>query len=340
MTRVLPHIRAHVRVVAVAAVAAAALLPAGASARRSELAVSSQPDRKYNVAVVRADGVLTPFGQFDDGTWRPLWTGVERSLNIPVPLTLDDVDRDWWRREPPSLDWTLWRGQDPPLPLRVTSPRVVATPCSTQVALVTDFTPSGLLPPPDEAPYPKAGVATTGPADIEAIPEVEPGSADWQRVLGALDDKEFPAAETRALRGMQWSHPVPPALRARTPLDLQAVWHVKDSRFFYFEAMRRYPDPNPPRDKPPCELVTYVAGYLWEEGSERLRPAGVDAVVTYCHLEPAMFLWPLGVIREDGKQYWVFQSAGWTAEIYGVAEPVAAKGIVRPHLWHVAGRCR
>lgn len=336
MTRVAPHIR----VVAFAVLAVVALLPAGASARRSDLGAIAQPDRKYNIAVVRADGVLTPFGQFDRGTWRPFWTGVERSSNIAVPLTLDGVDRNWWRREPPSLDWTLWRGGEAPLPLRVTAPRVVATPCSTQVALGTDFKPSGLLPPPEEAPYPKAGLATTGPVDIEPIPEVDPGSADWQRVQRALGEKEFPAAETRALRGMRWNHPVPPALRDRTPLDLQAVWHVKEGRFFYFESMRRYPDPNAPRDKPPCDLVTYVAGYLWEEAPDRLRPVGVDAVVTYCHMEPAMFLWPLGVIREDGKQYWVFQSAGWTGEIYGVAEPVAAKGIVRPHLWHVAGRCR
>jgi len=336
MTRVLPHIR----VVAVAAFVAVALLPAGATSRRSALAAPSQPDRKFNIAVVRADGVLTPFGQFDRGNWRPLWTGLERSWPIAVPLTLDDIDRDWWRREPPSLDWTLWRGQDPPLPLRVTAPRVVATPCGTQVALGTDFKPSERLPPPQEAPYPKAGLATTAAADIEPIPEVERGSEDWQRVLAALDEKEFPAAEGRALSGMQWRHPVPPSVRARTPLDLQALWHVKDSRFFYFEAMRRYPDPNPPRDKPPCELVTYVAGYLWEDGSTRLRPARVDAVVTYCHLEPAMFLWPFGVIREGGKHFWVFQSAGWTAEIYGVSEPVPAKGTVKAHLWHVAGRCR
>lgn len=336
MTRVPPHIR----VVALAAFAAAALLPAGASARRFDLAAPSQPDRKYNVAVVRADGVLTPFAQFDRGTWRPLWTGVERSSSIPVPLTLDVVDRDWWRREPPSLDWTLWRGHETPIPLRITAPRVVATPCGTQVALGTDFKPSGLLPPPEEAPYPKAGLATTGTADIEPIPDVERDSVEWQRVRRALDDKEFRAAETRALHGMRWDHPVSSSVREHAPIDLQAVWHVRDSRFFYFEAMRRYPDPNPPRDKPPCELVTYVAGYLWEDGPERLRPVGVDAVITYCHMEPAMFLWPLGVIREDGKQYWVFQSAGWTGEIYGVAEPVPAKGLVRPHLRHVAGKCR
>jgi hypothetical protein len=336
MTRVFTH----VRVVAGAACAALALLPSAIDARHPDSFPSTQANRKYNVAVVRADGAITPFGQFDRGTWRPLWTGVERSSNITVPLTLEDVDRSWWRREPPSLDWTLWRGQAEPLALRVTAPRMVAAPCGAQVALATDFRPAGSLPPPEEAPYPKLGLATTAPADIEAIADVERDSAGWQRARHALDGRVFRAAETRALHGMQWAHPVPPLLRERATVDLQALWHVPGSRFYYFEAMRRYPDPDAPRGKPACDLVTYVAGYLWADPLEHLQPVDVGAVITYCHMERAMFLWPLGVIRDSGKQYWLFQSAGWTGEVYGVAEPVPDRGIVRTHLWHVAGRCR
>lgn len=306
-----------------------------------EIPPSSQAStRKYNIAVARADGVLIPFAQFDRGVWRPFWTGADHSLKITVPATLDDVSPAWWRDEPPSMDWTLWRDEGGPLAVRAKAPRVVYTPCSTQVALATDLRPPADLPPPHQAPFPKIGLASTAPIDIEPIEAVPPNDTDWMRVKRALGEKEFRVAENTALGDMGWNHPVKSIERDRAAIDLQAVWHVKDSRFFYFEAMRRYPDPKPPKGKPACELVTYVAGYFWEERSENLRPVGVNALVTYCHMERATFLWPFGVIREGGKQFWVFQSAGWTGEVYGITEPMASKGFVRPHLWHVAGRCR
>jgi hypothetical protein len=302
---------------------------------------AGQSNRKFNVAVVRADGILIPFAQFDRGTWRPLWTGTERSWPITVPVTLDDVEEDWWRKEPPSLEWTLRRPQGEPITLQVSKPQAVYTPCSTQVALATDYKPSGMLPPPHQAPYPKLGIATTGDVDIAPIEAVRDGSIEWRRVYQALDEQgQFRTAENDTLADMGWSHPAHALERATRPIELQAVWHVKDSRFFYFEAMRRYPDRQTPKGKPACELVTYVAGYFWEERSEKLRPVGVGALITYCHMERASFLWPFGVIRDGAKQYWLFQSAGWTAESYGVAEPVPARGFIRHHLWHVAGRCR
>lgn len=302
---------------------------------------AAQSERTFNLGVVRRDGTLIPFAQFDEGTWRPYWSAVERSFNPTVPLTLDDVDESWWRDEPPSLKWTLWRNANAatPLALEVRSPQQVYTPCGTQIALKTNYVPNGALPPPHQAPYPKLGIATTAPVAIEPIREVPRNDVDWQRVKRALEQEEFRNAENRSLAAMHWNHPVNSIGRDLTPIDLQAVWHVKDSRFFYFEAMRRYPDRNPPKGEPPCELVTYVAGYFWEERSEKLRPVGVGALITYCHMERATFLWPFGVIREGGRSFWVFQSAGWTSEMYGIAEPIPSRGIVRRHLWYAAGRC-
>lgn len=302
--------------------------------------LAGQPSRKFNLAVVRADGILIPFAQFDNGVWRPFWTAMSRSYPVTVPVALDDIDEDWWREEPPSLEWTLKPHDGAPMTLRAVKPQSVYTPCSTQVGLATDYKPAGMLPPPHQAPYPKLGVAATGDVVIEPIAQVAQGSLEWTRVKKALDDQEFRNAEVRALNDMGWSHPVKSIERDKAAIDLQSVWHVKDSRFFYFEAMRRYPDPKPPKGKPACELVTYVAGYLWEDRSERLRPASVGALITYCHMERAMFLWPFGVIRDGAKQYWLFQSAGWAGEVYGVAEPMPARGFVRQHLWHAAGRCR
>lgn len=305
-------------------------------ARPSAFQDSAKRDRTYSVGVVRADGTLIPFAQFDRGTWRAIWSGPDAI----VPLTLDDVEERWWGKGGPALSWMLWKGATESTPLKVTRPRVVSTPCSAQAALGTDYETAGTLPEPDTAPYPKLGIATTSAITFEPIVEVPQGDPDWQRVKRALEEREFREAEDDALADMSWRHPAPPSMRERTPIDLQAVWHVKDSRFFYFEAMKHYPDPEPAAGKPPCELVTYVAGYLWEDKSEKLKPVNVRALITYCHMEFAAFLWPFGVIREGDKQYWLFQSAGWSGEFYGITEPMASRGIVKPHVVHVAGRCR
>jgi hypothetical protein len=300
---------------------------------------TAEPSRSYSVAVVRADGAMVPFARFDRGSWRPLWTGVTGE-STTVPETLEKVPAVWWGPSGPVLKWTLWSGRGEPAPINVTSTRAVAAPCGKQSALGTDYAPPTTLPPADQAPFPKVGIATTAAVDFEPIPEVAREDPNWLRVRRALERREFRKAETDALTDMRWKHPTPSAIREQTPIDLQAVWHVKDSRFFYFEAMRHYRDPNPEKDQPPCPLITYVAGYFWEDPSGELRPVGVRGLITYCHMEHAAFLWPLGVIREGGKQYWLLQSSGWRGEFYRIMEPHPSEGMMKPHVMHLAGICR
>ena len=315
------------------------LLSAALLARPLALQQSSDADRRYIVGVVRADGVLVPFAQFNAGLWRPIWQDPNSTNADSLPLTLDDVERDWWGRAGPSLQWTLWRAAGSSLPLNVSTSRVVASPCRAQAALGTDYKSEAPPPPPDLAPYPKIGIATTAPIDFEPIEQLSEKDAEWARVEAAVGD-EFDDAESTSLEDMGWSHPTSRAMRKRSSIDLQSVWHVRGSRFFYFEAMRRYPDPKPPKGKPACDLVTYVKGYLWDSPREQLVPAGISALISYCHMERASFLWPLGVITERGKQYWVFQSAGWTSEVYSIVEPMPRRGTVTHHVHYMAGRCK
>jgi hypothetical protein len=317
------------------------LIAAAATTARVPASAFQDPkkpaDRHYAVAAVRADGTIIPFAEYRDRRWRDFWTGTEDG-GISVPITLDAIDEDWWGKLGPALKWWHWIRPSVAEAMTVAGPRPVSTPCSVEVGLETDFKPGEGLPAREETPYPKAGLATTASIDFAPIPLVPEGDTDWVRVRDAVD-REFPLAEDFALGFMQWKHPVPERIRNRGAIDLQRVWHVRDSRFFYFEAMRRYPDLDPPEGQPPCDLVTYVAGYLWEERSEKLRPVNVRALISYCHMEQAAFLWPLGTIREGSKQFWVLQSAGWTGEFYGIVEPVPARGEVRQHVWHTAGQC-
>lgn len=296
-------------------------------------------DRRYRIAVVRADGTITPFAEHEDGYWRPTWTGFERWGSQTTPMTLEDVEDKWWGKDGPALKWWLWRRPGVAEAINVTAPRAVAAPCQTEVGLATDYKPIAPVPPVTTAPYPKAGLATTASVDFQPIVPLERDSPTWQRVRTAAS-RELPFAEKRELYSMMWAHPTPERERNAAPFELQNVWHVPGSPFYYFEAMRRYPEKKTPRGEEPCDLVTYAAGYLVENAKGELVSAGVNALVSYCHLERAVFMWPLGAITEGTRQYWVVQMAGWNSESYSVVEMVPSRREVRARLTHLAGACR
>lgn len=298
----------------------------------------ARQERRYGLGVVRTDGTIVPFAQYDRGRWRDLWSATERG-GYQLPITLADVDDDWWGHVSPASTWQLWKPSAASQPLTVSGLRPVSTPCGVTVGLTTDYQPPAPTPPPEVAPYPKAGLVTTAAITFEPIAPVGRGSETWQRVNGAIE-RSFDGLEMRQLFGMRWGHPIPSDERRRAPVNLNVLLHVTGSRFHYFETTREYRDPEPPDDAPPCGLVTYVSGFLWENGRGELVPVSINTLVSYCHLEEAIYLWPLGVITESGRGYWVVQTAGWTGEAYGVIEPDEEKGIVRDHIWHTAGQCR
>src|SRR5690606_6518304 len=93
---------------------------------------------RFAVAVVRADGAIVPFAAYHDGRWREMWTAVERK-RYEIPATLDDIDRDWWRGFGPISSWWYAPPGGETTSLAVTGVRLLATPCSGDVGLLTDL---------------------------------------------------------------------------------------------------------------------------------------------------------------------------------------------------------
>ena len=325
--------RAHTirRVVFTVACVVCALIPLSAI---QDPVKNQSPNR---IAVVRADGTVVPFAQYKKGRWTSIWSGIEQRGHA-LPLAMDDVDRGWWGDGGPALEWWLWQKPGIATRLDVAGIRVVATPCSAEAGLATGFRAEGTLPATEVTPYPKAGFATTAPVDFEPVVPLPRESAAWTSVKDAVA-RHFDGHERSALVEMAWAHPTPARERRKALIDLQAVWHVPGARFYYFEAMRRYPERETPSGERPCDLVTYVAGYFWDDGKGQLHPRFVNALVSYCHLEGAVFMWPLGSILDGARRYWILQSAGWTGEAYGILELDHQRGQIRQHVWHRAGEC-
>jgi hypothetical protein len=302
-----------------------------------------QPDelRKPSIrfAVLRRDGILIPFATFD-GTWKNFWP--EPLASPVVPITLDSVPKKWWPGDRPQTEWTLWLPTGESRPLTVTAPVWYRAQCLAGIGLRTDFAPAPGLPPPDVTPYPKEGLATAvwgGPErEIEPITVLENDDQDW-RLVQAMVAPHVQKAEEDAIRGEggAWRRQYREADRARHPLTLEALYRVPDqtpgSFIYYFEAAKRYPDLS--TDKaidPPCDILTYSAGWL------RLRADGSIAVsaraaMTNCYRWNVNFVWPLGVFRlTSGRPIWILQSSSWSGEAYVVvdlAEPARQVTLVQ-----------
>lgn len=285
----------------------------------------------FTLAVLRQDGILIPFASFD-GRWRTTWP--TPGSRIDVPITLDDIPLRWWPDERPRVDWTLWLPDGRSRPLRAVSPAWFVAQCQANVGLKTDYAAEGPLPDPEAIPFPKDGLAVTGPQEIR--PSVDPivvlhdSDEDWSLVSDRLA-APFDGAEASAVRRAAdagWRHPVAPDDRRRRPIALEALYRATDrsagTSMYYFEAVRRYEGVELPRrdqERPPCDVLTFAWGWV------RRAPAGppdvfVGAVVSDCYRSNVAFLLPFGVLRLTGSPpLWVVQVSTWSGEAYLVVEP-------------------
>jgi hypothetical protein len=76
----------------------------------------------------------------------------------------------------------------------------------------------------------------------------------------------------------------------------------------------------------PCDLVTFVSGWLIGREEELLKdkdsimPKQVNVVVTSCDFAAANIMLPLGAVRVKDKVLWAVQWSGWTHEHYSVID--------------------
>ena len=290
----------------------------------------------FVLGVLRRDGIVTPFATFDGRRWRSRWPVDIR--NREIPIALDDVPEDWWGIEPPPRKMTIWRNGARAGSVALNGITMTRSMCEPRLALKTDYKPAEPAPPPFERPYPKDGLVSSGDLPLERIQSVEKGSADWNRAL-ILITEEFNREETAAARAFtSWAHPVSAGRRKLVPITMEAVYRAPTDdpnwTAHYVEAVRQYPPGL--QDKDGCGLATFASGWvlLGPKDEAKVR---ITAKVTYCDRKGVGYMLPFGLIRANGKAYWVFQYSGFDDEWYEVAEPTR-RG-VESHIAYRAGSC-
>ncbi len=277
--------------------------------------------RRFRLAVVRRDGVLLPFASYDAGRWENSWP--PPALNGEVPISLRDIPKKWWGKQPVPAEWTFWPvGGGAPRPLRPLAPAWVPSPCHMSFGVRTDHA-NGERVPQHVLPYPKDGLATAGDAPVEPVAILTSASADWIFAMNVLTDA-VAAEEDGWLKDASGTLGNR-ALRQRTPVVLEALYRSPGmqpgSALFYFEASKHYPGV-PREGTRPCDVVLFAAGWITRDPAAVAR-SGMSLALTYCDMPGVEFMLPLGALRLEGTLLWVVQWAGWGRERYAVinAEP-------------------
>lgn len=268
----------------------------------------------FTVAVLRRDGLVSPFASFDGKNWTAPWPTDVHTVELPIDL--QNIPAKWWGKTGPADQMTVWVDGVNRGPIHLTRPTVLPLMCESRIALVSDYRSINTDPPSFEPPFPKDGLAVTGKQQVERIEILAPESREWASTATFLAP-EFDRAENAAIEAFtSWKHPVPRAARRKMPVEIEALYRAPMDEpgwtAYYVEAVKRY-EPGPEDEG--CGLITSANGWM-AVGPDGKSSGKLVAQVTYCDRRDVTYMLPLGVLPVEGRRYWAFQLSGYGREGY------------------------
>ena len=132
-----------------------------------------------------------------------------------------------------------------------------------------------------------------------------------------------------------WKHPVPQKERQKVPIEIEALYKAPmdaDGWVAYrFQAVKRYPAPTGD-----CELLSSASGWIMQAPNGN-HWTQLSVRITYCDRMDDIVAVPFGLVRANGKSYWIYQMSGYDREGYAVSRPTP-KG-VEANVQYSAGSC-
>jgi hypothetical protein len=289
----------------------------------------------FAMGVLRRDGIISPFAAFDGKNWTAPWPMDPRSIDLPIDM--NSIPSKWWGKAGSSTEMTAWVNGVNRGPVHLLRPTVLPLMCEPRVGLVSDYQSKEPAPPSFEPPFPKDGLAVSGTQTIDRIEVLSPQSREWKPTASFLST-DFDNAENDAIGAFGgWKHPIARALRRKMPVELEALYRAPMDQEgwtgYYVEAVKKY-EPGPDDDG--CGLVTSANGWL-SVGPDGKTAGRLTAQVTYCDRRDVTYMLPLGLVRADGRSFWVFQLSGYGREGYVVVRPTSKR--LESHVKYSAGVC-
>jgi hypothetical protein len=316
-----------------------AIVTAAVSLWLAPAAADDEDVAPFTLAVVRQDGILTPFATWTGKSWDRTWPAPEKEIDTPI--TLAEVPKRWWGKPGETLAWRVWQADGTTVEARATSPAWFPAHCQQSVGLRTTLPVRQPLPPPRVQPYPKVGVAVSRPIDLRAIESVAVtspmGATVVRSLVGPMNEEETVLVKRYLMEG--WQHPYhDDSARAAIPIRLEALYRTPadepGSFTYYFEAVKQYPVPGRegvertagPRATPlkprTCELVTFASGWFTTRGdATAIAPRTFRTKLTSCDYESVDVMLPFAYIVVKERPIWIAQLSGWGRERYALLDP-------------------
>ena len=289
----------------------------------------------FLLAVLNRDGLAVPFAAFTGRRWLTPWPSAQRG---EMPITIDDVDEDWWGVDGgrPARMTAWWNGMKGP-DVRFTALTQVRALCSLRLGLRTDYKARELAPPRMKQPYPKDGLLISNDVPLGRIDTLDKSAPEWER-LPSLITEEFNKMERQAIRSFGgWDHPMSDAARRRLPVVIEAVYRAPSDEAgwttYFVESVREYPARL--RDGG-CGLTTTGQGWVHLGPGGRIK-IELTSRVTYCDRKGVGFMLPFGTLRAGDKTDWIYQYSGYDDEFYQVVRP--EPGDIKVIAGYHAGSC-
>jgi len=285
-------------------------------------AAASSPS--FTVAVVRRDGVIVPFANYDGKSWSTRWP--DPVADPQIPINLSSVPSRWWGAAGPRVEWATWIDNRAGASIRVEQTDVVSAHCVRQVGLRTNYRSAIPPPPPDEQPYPKDGLAISPPQTIEAIESIDRRAPQLSGLNGILRDAFNRAENTTA---QSFNHPVERKQREQSEPLIEAVYAFGQApRTYYVEAVRTYELSNdrfsvsgggfPFENSKTCGIAFGTGWFARDQSGFHAVDMAVRMVP--CDRYGATYMLPFGAMPLGSHTYWIAQFSGWDHERYVVVD--------------------
>jgi len=277
----------------------------------------------FTLAVMRRDGVMVPFAQYDGRRWQNKWpTPFTRT---DVPISLSSVPKDWWGKVPAGTVWTLYPSAGDPRPVRITAPHLFSTHCVANVGLRTDYRSSQALPLPFVHHHPKDGLVVAGDLQIEPIEALRTDMPAWDALLDQVT-QSVDVIEAKAEGDWSWQGArgfFNRKTRAGIPVSVEVICRtpgITPGTFVhYFEAVRRYAVPKR-RGQTAGDFTAFSQGFVLPGRPPSSAPDSGRCTGAFGDQANPEYLLPLGAFRVDGKLFWAVQWSGRGRERYAVLE--------------------
>jgi hypothetical protein len=275
--------------------------------------VAAAPESgSFAVGALRRDGIVIPFAVYDGKRWSSRWPQPSRDENVPI--NLNSVPGRWWGPAGVRESWqAAIVGEPRPLPpLKVLQPDVVDVHCTRQIGLRTDYRPADVPPPPMEQPYPKDGLAVSPPQPVERVDILQPLSTELAPLREALTEAFNKAERETASR---FNHPIREKVREQRDPEIEAAYAFgRAPRIYYIESIRVYRQIG----GDDC-TIAFGTGWLTRDG-ETIKSIVMTVDILPCDRYGATYMLPFGVMRLNGRTYWLAQYSGWDHERFVVVE--------------------